>query len=101
MKKTEYINEINDLLNLADVEILDFVYQFLQKSVGFVIFVRIEARLAAADGLHAAFGADLAAEGVDHRCDSQIALTVDDAGTRAHVEGDGVALRAFLRQEKL
>ena len=33
MKKTEYINEINNLLNLADVEILDFVYQFLQKGV--------------------------------------------------------------------
>lgn len=33
MKKTEYIEEINNLLNLADVEILDFVYQFLQKSV--------------------------------------------------------------------
>ena len=33
MKKTEYINEITNLLNLADVEILDFVYQFLQKSV--------------------------------------------------------------------
>ena len=33
MKKTEYINEINNLLPFADVEILDFVYQFLQKSV--------------------------------------------------------------------
>jgi hypothetical protein len=33
MKKTEYINEITNLLNFADVEILDFVCQFLQKSV--------------------------------------------------------------------
>lgn len=33
MKKTELINEIETLLNLADVEILDFVCQFLQKSV--------------------------------------------------------------------
>lgn len=33
MNKTELINEITNLLNLADVEILDFVSQFLQKSV--------------------------------------------------------------------
>lgn len=33
MKKTEYVNEINNLLPFADVEILDFIYQFLQKSV--------------------------------------------------------------------
>ena len=33
MKKTEYITEINNLLTLADMEIIDFVYQFLQKSV--------------------------------------------------------------------
>ena len=33
MKKTEYIEKIETLLNLADIEILDFVCQFLQKSV--------------------------------------------------------------------
>lgn len=32
MKKTEYITEINNLLNLADIELLDFVFQFLQQS---------------------------------------------------------------------
>ena len=31
--KTEYITEINNLLNLADVELLDFVFQLLQKSI--------------------------------------------------------------------
>ena len=31
--KEEYITEINQLLPLADVELLDFVYQLLQKSV--------------------------------------------------------------------
>lgn len=29
----EYINEINKLLPLADEELLDFVYQLLQKSI--------------------------------------------------------------------
>ena len=33
MQKTEYINEINNLLNLADLELIDFIYQLLQKSV--------------------------------------------------------------------
>lgn len=33
MSETEYITEINNLLPLADVELLDFVYQLLQKSV--------------------------------------------------------------------
>jgi glycine cleavage system regulatory protein len=33
MNKTELINEITNLLNFADVEISDFVCQFLQKSV--------------------------------------------------------------------
>lgn len=33
MKKTEYINEINHLLTCADEELLDFVFQLLQKSV--------------------------------------------------------------------
>ena len=33
MKKTEYINEINNLLNLADEELLDFIFQLLQQSV--------------------------------------------------------------------
>ena len=32
MPKTDYINEINNLLNLADIELLDFVFQFLQQS---------------------------------------------------------------------
>lgn len=31
--KQEYITEINDLLLLADEELLDFVFQLLQKSV--------------------------------------------------------------------
>lgn len=31
--KTEYITEINNLLSQADVELLDFVFQLLQKSV--------------------------------------------------------------------
>ena len=31
--KNEYITEINKLLPIADVELLDFVLQFLQKSV--------------------------------------------------------------------
>ena len=33
MPKTEYINEINNLLNLADEELLDFIFQLLQKSI--------------------------------------------------------------------
>lgn len=31
--KEEYIAEINKLLNLADIETLDFVFQFLQQCV--------------------------------------------------------------------
>ena len=31
--KNEYITEINNLLPLADEELLDFVFQLLQKSV--------------------------------------------------------------------
>lgn len=31
--KNEYITEINNLLPLADEELLDFVYQLLQKSI--------------------------------------------------------------------
>ena len=31
--KNEYIAEINNLLPLADEELLDFVYQVLQKSI--------------------------------------------------------------------
>lgn len=31
--KQEYITEINNLLPLADVELLDFVFQLLKKSV--------------------------------------------------------------------
>ena len=30
---TEYITEINKLLPLADTELLDFVFQFLQQSI--------------------------------------------------------------------
>lgn len=33
MPKTDYINEINNLLSLADEELLDFVFQLLQKSI--------------------------------------------------------------------
>ena len=33
MKKTDYIEKIETLLPYADIEILDFVCQFLQKSV--------------------------------------------------------------------
>lgn len=33
MKKTEYVEKIEALLPYADIEILDFVCQFLQKSV--------------------------------------------------------------------
>ena len=33
MQKTEYINEINNLLAVADEELLDFVLQLLQKSI--------------------------------------------------------------------
>ena len=29
----EYITEINNLLKLADEELLDFIYQLLQKSI--------------------------------------------------------------------
>lgn len=31
--KNEYITEINDLLPFADAELLDFIFQVLQKSV--------------------------------------------------------------------
>ena len=31
--KKEYISEINNLLPLADEELLDFVFQLLQKSI--------------------------------------------------------------------
>lgn len=31
--KEECIAEINNLLNLADIELLDFIFQLLQKSV--------------------------------------------------------------------
>lgn len=31
--KNEYINEINNLLKLADEELLDFIYQLLQQSI--------------------------------------------------------------------
>ncbi len=33
MPTTDYINEINKLLSVADEELLDFVFQLLQKSV--------------------------------------------------------------------
>ena len=33
MLKTEYIAEINNLLPLADIEQLDFIYQLLQNSI--------------------------------------------------------------------
>ena len=33
MSNTDYITEINNLLALADEELLDFVYQLLQKSI--------------------------------------------------------------------
>ena len=33
MPKTDYINEINKLLANADIELLDFVFQFLQQSI--------------------------------------------------------------------
>lgn len=33
MPTTEIINEINNLLKIADEELLDFVFQLLQKSV--------------------------------------------------------------------
>ena len=33
MKKTEYVEKIETLLPYADIEILDFVFQFLQKSI--------------------------------------------------------------------
>lgn len=31
--KEEYIKKITELLNLADLELLDFVYQLMEKSV--------------------------------------------------------------------
>lgn len=31
--KKEYITEINNLLPLADAELLDFIFQLLQKSI--------------------------------------------------------------------
>ena len=33
MPTTDYINEINKLLANADLELLDFVFQFLQQSI--------------------------------------------------------------------
>lgn len=33
MQTTDYIIEINNLLKLADEELLDFVFQLLQKSI--------------------------------------------------------------------
>lgn len=33
MSNTDYITEINKLLNHADFELLDFVLQFLQQSI--------------------------------------------------------------------
>lgn len=33
MQNTDYITEINKLLSLADEELLDFIYQLLQKSI--------------------------------------------------------------------
>lgn len=33
MPNTDYITEINKLLNLADEDLLDFIYQLLQKSI--------------------------------------------------------------------
>lgn len=33
MQKSEYITEINTLLLIADEELLDFVFQLLQKSI--------------------------------------------------------------------
>lgn len=33
MTRTEYIKEIDNLLELADDELIDFVFQLLQKSV--------------------------------------------------------------------
>ena len=33
MPKTDYIKEINNLLPLADIDLLDFVFQLLQKSI--------------------------------------------------------------------
>lgn len=33
MPKTDYITEINKLLANADLELLDFVFQFLQQSI--------------------------------------------------------------------
>ena len=33
MQNTDYITEINKLLNLADEELLDFIFQLLQKSI--------------------------------------------------------------------
>lgn len=33
MQKTDYIKEINNILPLADEELLDFLLQLLQKSV--------------------------------------------------------------------
>lgn len=31
--KTEYITEIEKLLQLADIDLLDYIYQLLQKSI--------------------------------------------------------------------
>lgn len=33
MSNTDYITEINKLLQLADEELLDFIFQLLQKSI--------------------------------------------------------------------
>jgi hypothetical protein len=35
MSPTEYIHEITNLLEYADAELLDFVFQLLQKILGF------------------------------------------------------------------
>lgn len=35
MSQTEYIHEITNLLQYADAELLDFVFQLLQKILGF------------------------------------------------------------------
>ena len=36
--KTEYIAEINNLLTAADIELLDFVFQLLQKIPLFLVY---------------------------------------------------------------
>ena len=46
MPKTDYINEINNLLKIADLELLDFVLQFLQQSIEKPVTPSEELRLA-------------------------------------------------------